>query len=103
MLYAFSLLASGLWIYTAYVAHHVELIFMMLAAVVMLVLNTAVEHRNRNPYWAVTLLTLALAIYLSQRSLHYFHILDEFLCILTGATAMFGWVTALFLFLRRPR
>ncbi len=103
MLYAFGLICLGVYMFTTFSTPRVEIIYYVLSGVMMLVLNTNVSFKVKNPYYFISVVTVIITLYVGTRA--YFYYSDDYLPWygLLGGLFVLGVVASCLLVIHRPR
>lgn len=72
MFYAFGLIGLGVYMFTTFSTPRVEIIYYVLSGVMMLVLNTNITYKVKNPYYFITGVTAIITGYVGLRTYHYY-------------------------------
>jgi len=89
--------------FTTFSTPRVEIIYYVLCGVMMLVLNTNVSFKVKNPYYFITVVSAIITGYVGVRAYHYYS--EDYLPWygLLGGLLVLGIMASTLLVIHRPR
>jgi len=103
MLYAFGLISLGVYMFTTFSTPQVEIIYYILSGVMMLVLNTNINYKVKNPYYFITVVSTLITGYVGIRA--YSYLSEDYLPWygLLGVLFILGVFVCTVLVINRPK